>query len=57
MHLIRLGRLGTTVRKARLLCTVQNTNDDNQFMEWQSSTNMNLPVLQVSYLRIEWAGW
>ncbi|KAI8054352.1 hypothetical protein BDF22DRAFT_678662 [Syncephalis plumigaleata] len=55
-HLIRLGRLGTTVRKARLLCNVQST-DDHLFTRWQSDTTMRLPVLQVSYLRIEWAGW
>jgi tRNA splicing endonuclease len=52
-QLVGLGRLGTTVRKARLFASVAEASDA-QHPLLETASDPHWPVM---YLRVEWAGW
>ncbi|KAI9599050.1 hypothetical protein BDF19DRAFT_113860 [Syncephalis fuscata] len=55
-HFVRLGRLGTAVRKTRLLCIVADP-DNLTFEKEQLEIASKMLYSSVYYLRLEWSGW
>ncbi|RKP07733.1 hypothetical protein THASP1DRAFT_30458 [Thamnocephalis sphaerospora] len=56
-QLVGLGRLGTAVRKARLVATAADETDKEAGNGNVAVANPTDHTLRITYLRIEWAGW
>lgn len=61
-ELIAAGRLGTAVKKAHVLCSVQSAKDESDEIAWQSLLNGEFDRIEqtwghVDFISLTWAGF